>query len=140
MNKNISHHLFLFLAVTITLCLSASVLAKVGWNIVNRIDLEDSPLDIAVSRDGTTAYILCEKDLLIYSFVQNKVTDAIQLKGKFSQVEISPGEENLLLTDTEKKQVSIIRISQIYDIKIGQSPIIGQADASVTVFAFLDYQ
>jgi len=140
MNKNISHYLFLFLAVTITLCLSASVLAKVEWSIVNRIELEDSPLDLAVSRDGTTAYILCEKGLLIYSIVQNKVTDTIQLKGKFSQIEISPGGENLLLTDTEKKQVSIIRISQIYDIKIGQSPIIGQVDASVNVFAFLDYQ
>lgn len=140
MNKNTSHYLFLFLAVTITLCISTSVLAKVEWSIVNRIELEDSPLDVAVSRDGTTAYILCEKSLLIYSILQNKVTDTVQLRGKFSQVAISPGGENLLLTDTEKKQVSIIRVSQIYDIKIGQSPIIGQVDASVNVFAFLDYQ
>ena len=140
MNKNISHYLSLFLAVTFALCLSTSVLAKVEWSVVNRIELEDNPLDIAVSRDGTTAYILCEKGLLIYSILQNKVTDTIQLTGRFSQIAISPGGENLLLTDTEKKQVSIIRISQIYDIEMGQSPVIGQVDAPVNVFAFLDYQ
>ena len=140
MNKNISHYLSLFLAVTFALCLSTSVLAKVELSVVNRIELEDNPLDIAVSRDGTTAYILCEKGLLIYSILQNKVTDTIQLTGRFSQIAISPGGENLLLTDTEKKQVSIIRISQIYDIEMGQSPVIGQVDAPVNVFAFLDYQ
>lgn len=140
MNKNISHYFPLFLAVMFALCLSTSVLAKVEWSVVNRIELEDNPLDIAVSRDGTTAYILCEKGLLIYSTLQNKVTDTIQLTGRFSQIAISPGGENLLLTDTEKKQVSIIRISQIYDIEMGQSPVIGQVDAPVNVFAFLDYQ
>jgi DNA-binding beta-propeller fold protein YncE len=137
MNKKISHYVSLLIAVTFVVCLSTSVLAKVEWSIVGRISLEDKPLDIAISRDGETVYILCEKNILIYSARQNKVTDTVPLTGRFSQIALAPEEGNLLLTDTGGKQVSIIQISQVYDIEVGQSPIIGKADAPVNVF---DYQ
>jgi DNA-binding beta-propeller fold protein YncE len=140
MNKKISHHISLLIAATFVVCLSTSALAEIEWSIVDRIALEDSPLDIAISRDGETVYILCEKNILIYSPRQNKVTDTIPLTGKFSQIALAPEEGLLLLTDAKEKQVSIIQISQVYDIEIGQSPIIGKADAPVNVFAFVDYQ
>jgi DNA-binding beta-propeller fold protein YncE len=140
MNKKISHYISLLIAVAFVVCLSTSALAEIEWSIVDRIALEDSPLDIAISRDGETVYILCEKNILIYSPRQNKVTDTIPLTGKFSQIALAPEEGILLLTDAGEKQVSIIQITQVYDIEIGQSPIIGKADAPINVFAFVDYQ
>ena len=53
---------------------------------------------------------------------------------------LSPDGETLLLTDTKNKQLSVIRVTPIYKIEIGQSPIMGKADAPVSVFAFIDYQ
>ena len=140
MNKKKSHYISFLIAVTFVACLSTSVLAEIEWSIVDHIALEDSPLDIAVSRDGETVYILCEKNILIYSARQNKVTDTIPLTGKFSQIALAPEEGILLLTDAREKQVSIIQVSQVYDIEIGRSPIIGKTDARVNVFAFVDYQ
>ena len=68
------------------------------------------------------------------------MTGTIPLKDDFSQIAISPDGVSLFLTKTEGKEISIIQVSQVYDIPVGNSPIIGKAGAPVTLFAFLDYQ
>jgi tetratricopeptide (TPR) repeat protein len=108
--------------------------------ILKNIPLDDTPRDIKISTDGSSVYILCSKSLQIYSTQQNKVTGTIPLQGEFSQVAISPDGKQLFLANGTQKQISIIQITPSYDLAIGTSPVIGNADASVTVFAFLDYQ
>jgi len=126
--------------VAIVLSFATGAFAKVEWEILKNITLEDSPKDIAISKDGASAYILCNKGIQIYSTRSNKVTGNIPLKDDFSQIAISPGGETLFLTKTKGKEVSIIQISQAYDIPIGNSAVIGKKGAPVTFFAFLDYQ
>jgi DNA-binding beta-propeller fold protein YncE len=131
--------MFLF-AVAATLCFATGVFAKVEWEILKNITLDDNPRDIAITGDGKTAYILCSKSVQIFSTRGNKVTGTIPLKDDFSQIAISPDGEKLFLTKTTGKEISIIQISQVYDIPIGNSPVIGKKGAPVTFFAFLDYQ
>jgi DNA-binding beta-propeller fold protein YncE len=132
-------HLLMF-CIAVALCFSANALADVEWNTLNDVDLQETPLDIAVSRDGMTAFILCEKSIKLYSIREGKVTDTIPLTGSFSQIALSPDGETLLLTDAKNKQLSVIRVTPVYDIKIGQSPVIGKTAAPVSIFAFMDYQ
>lgn len=129
-----------FFAIAATMCFSTGTFAKVEWEILKNITLDDNPRDIEISRDGSTAYILCSKSVQIYSTNENKVTGTIPLTDDFSQIAISPDGAHLFLTKTAGKQLSIIQISQTYDIAVGKSPVIGKADAPVKVFAFLDYQ
>ena len=131
--------MFLF-AVTASLCFTTGIFAKVEWEILKNITLDDNPRDIAISKDGATAYILCSKGVQFYSTRANKVTGTIPLKDDFSQIAISPDGVKLFLTKTKGKEISIIQISQVYDIPIGNSPVIGKKGAPVTFFAFLDYQ
>jgi len=128
------------MAVMVALCFVTNVSAKVEWNTLKDIDLEETPLDIAVSRDGLTAFILCEKSIKLYDINEGRVTDTIPQSGRFSQIALSPDGETLLLTDTEKKQLTVVRVTPIYDIEIGQSPVMGKADAKVSIVAFIDYQ
>ncbi|MGA1875385.1 MAG: thioredoxin domain-containing protein [bacterium] len=114
--------------------------AKIEWEILNKITLDESPKDVAVSNDGTTAYILGSRNILIYSMQDNKITDTIPITDQFSQLVMASDGERLFLTDSKSKQVSIIRLSPIYEIEIGQSPVIGKKDAPVHVAAFIDYQ
>jgi protein-disulfide isomerase len=132
-------HLLMF-CIAVVLCFSANALADVEWNTLNDVDLQETPLDIAVSRDGMTAFILCEKSIKLYSIREGKVTDTIPITASFSQIALSPDGQTLLLTDPKNKQLSVIRVTPVYDIKIGQSPVIGKADAPVSIFAFMDYQ
>ena len=129
-----------FFAIAATMCFSTGTFAKVEWEILKNITLDDNPRDIALTGDGKTAYILCSKSVQIYSTQESKVTGTMPLKDDFSKIAISPDGGQLYLTKAKEKQVTIIQISQIYDIAIDNSPIIGKVDAPVKVFAFLDYQ
>jgi len=127
-------------AISVLFLFFPIVQAKIEWNILDSIDLEERPISIAMSKDGKTTYILCEKSIKVHSKIENKIIDSIPLTDSFSQITISPDGENLLLTDTKNNRISIIEIVQIFDMKIGQSPILGKADAPVTIFDFTDYQ
>ena len=133
--------LFIALCALITLlCIPPDTSAKIEWSIIKNINLDDTPQDIAISSEGTTAYILCSKSVQVYSIMENKVTSVIPLTEEFSQLALSPSGEQLFLTKAAGKQLSVIQISQVYDIPRGTSQVIGKAAAPVTIFAFLDYQ
>jgi protein-disulfide isomerase len=102
------------------------------------IQLGDKPKDITLSQSGSTAYILCQKSIIIYSIQEAKVTDNITLTKAYSQIALSPDETTLYLTAQDLPQVTVMQF--INNIEIGKSPIIGNSKARVTVTAFLDYQ
>ena len=124
------------------LCLfvAHNVSARIEWEVLKQIPLADTPLDIAISNDGATAYILSDKNILIYRIHENIISDTIPVGGKFSQIAVSEDGERLFVTDVESKQVSIIKVSLIHEIETGQSPVIGNPDARISVVAFFDYQ
>ncbi len=117
-----------------------SVYAGFEWSISKNISLDDTPRDVAVTLDGGTLYVLCDKSIQIVSMHEQNVKGSIPLQSSFSQIVVSPGGQELIVTDTDKKLVSIIEISQFYDIPAGTSPIIGHEKAPVIMTAFLDYQ
>ncbi|MEI6126219.1 MAG: thioredoxin domain-containing protein [Pseudomonadota bacterium] len=129
-----------FFAALLTLCFSAGAFAKVTWETLKDISLDDTPRDITLSRDGTTAYILCEKSILVFSTQESKVTDTVPIKEDFTQITLSPDESTFFLTNTKSKKISLVQIAQSYEIEAGKSPVIGKEKAPVTVVAFLDYQ
>jgi DNA-binding beta-propeller fold protein YncE len=132
-------HLLMF-CIAVALCFSTNASAEMEWNTLKEISLEEAPLDIAVSRDGMTAFILGEKSIQLYSIMEGRVTDTVPLTGSFSRIALSPDGQTLLLTDMENKRLSVIRVTPVYHMEIGRSPVMGKADAPVTVFAFMDYQ
>ena len=140
MKKHLLHRLRLCLAVAVVLCFTGGAWAEVEWNTQKDVDLGETPLDLAVSRDGLTAFILCEKSVKLYSIYEGRVTDSIPISDGFSRIALSPDGETLLLTDTEKKQLTVVRVTPVYDIEISRSPVMGKVDVPVTVVAFVDYQ
>lgn len=114
--------------------------ARVEWELLRQVNLNDTPYDIALSKDGSTAYILCSKSVLVYAIGANKITDTIPMTGQFSHIALSEDGETLFLTDNDAKRLSLIRVENIFDIDAGASPVIGKKDAPVSVVAFFDYQ
>jgi protein-disulfide isomerase len=134
---------FFILIICFLCCFSdfkKTAYAKIEWNIITKIKLDDAPKDMAISGDNTTAYILGAKGIMIYSISEKKITDTITIEGNYSQIELSSDGERLFVTDPESKEFSIIQISEIYDIPVEESPVIGKSDAPVSVVAFLDFQ
>ncbi len=104
------------------------------------IQLQETPKDITFSRDGSTAYILGQQNILIYSIQEAKVTDSIPLTKAYSRISLSPDESSFYLTAQDEPLFSVIQFAVINNIEVGKSPVIGNAKAPVTVAAFLDYQ
>ena len=114
--------------------------AKIQVDPPKDIQLEDTPKDIILSRDGSTAFILGQKSIMIYSVPEAKVTDSIPLTKAYSQLALSPDESTFYLTSQDSPQVAVIQFAFINNIAVGKSPVIGNAKAPVTLAAFLDYQ
>ncbi len=140
MKKQMLRTVIISMAMLFALYFPSQVLAEIEWSSIDDIELDDKPIGITASKDGSTYYILCNKSILIYSAADKKVTDTIPITRNYSEIAVSPDGEKLFLTDTQKKQLSILEVIPIYDIKTGLSPVIGEADAPVSLFVFMDYQ
>ncbi len=127
-------------AIAVAVLYSGSVSAKIEWRVLDGIQLDDTPVDIAISMDGTTVYVLCRESIKFYSMPKKELVESIPLQGHFSQVTIGPDDETLFLTDAANKKVSIAKVTPVFDIKIGHSQVIGKADAKVSIVVFSDYQ
>ena len=114
--------------------------AKIQFDMPKDIQLTDTPKDITLSRDGSTAYILGQKSIMIYSVAEAKVTDNITLTKAYSRIALSPDESAFFLTAQNEPQVTVMQFALINNIEVGKSPVIGNVKAPVTVTAFLDYQ
>ena len=134
----------LFISLIVLIFLSANyapgAFAGIEWDIQKTLTLDDTPLDVAYSIYGAKAYVLCKKSLLIYDLESGKLSDKIPLEAEFSKIAVTPNQDLVYLTDVAGKKISVLSISNVYTIDIGQSPIIGDKDAKVHIVAFLDYQ
>ena len=119
---------------------STAVSGKIKHETPKDIQLQETPKDIILSRDGSTAYILGQQNIMIYSVQEAKVTDTIPLTKAYSRFALSPDESSFYLTAQDAPQVAVIQFSIVNTIEIGKSPVIGNVNAPVMVAAFLDYQ
>ena len=128
-------------AMVCVICSMAGIAhAAIESEVLKTLNLEEKPLDIANSLDGTKAYILGKKCIYVYSIERGEITDKIAVTDDFSQISVAPDGESLFLASTDGKKVSIIKISTVFDIEIGRSPVIGDKNAPVRIVAFLDFQ
>jgi len=140
MMKHTQPHIFMTLLIAAALSIAVSAHAGMEWSVIKDIALLDTPRDVAVTLDGTTAYVLCDTSIQIISINERRSTGSMPVGGGYSRIAITPSGDELIVTGTEKKQVSIIQVSQVYDIPQGTSPVIGNPKSPVTLTAFLDYQ
>ncbi len=140
MRGNLSRFSITAIVIAVFLCCSPFAHAKVEWDIVENIPLQDKPLALTMSRDGTTTYILCEKSIVIFSAQDQKITDTIPITGGFTGIAMSPSGQHLFLTDAKSNRMTIMQLSETFEMKIGRSPVIGNPDAPVSIFAFFDFQ
>ena len=140
MKKSLFRYTALLLATAALLCFTTSASAKIEWEFLNDISITETPKDIALTKDGGTVYILGTKNIHIFSLQKNKITGTIPINNDFSEIALSPEGSKIFLTSTNNKKISIIEVSEIYDIGIGDSVVLGNRNAKASVVAFLDYQ
>jgi hypothetical protein len=116
------------------------VQADLEWRIIKDLDLKTTPLDVAPSADGKWLFILTPGEILVYSFLEGKVTDRIPVDKDFDRIASLPRANMVTISSSAKKALQIILLEAVYKIDVTGLPFKGPSDAAVTVIVFDDYQ
>jgi len=129
------------LIVSLILTMSVSVgSATLEWEILRTLKLDAPPLDVAISPDGKSVYILTHKgDIQIYD-LDGHLKDKIEIREPVDQIELGPNGDHLFVTDRQNKTVKVIKLDFIKQITIKGSPFKGPEDAPVVVADFSDFE
>jgi thiol-disulfide isomerase/thioredoxin len=120
--------------------LATQSFAVVEWDIYKTLKLDTQPIDIAVSKNGNSIFVLTEPGkILIYSS-NGKLKDTIDVGNHVDQIKSGPGEEWLFLGSRKNKTVEILHVDFIQDINISGAPFKGAENAPVAIVVFSDFQ
>jgi DNA-binding beta-propeller fold protein YncE len=129
-------------AVTIALLVFSAGpgMAAVEWEIQKSLTPGARPLDVAVSADGRSIYVLTDDgNILIYGS-DGALRDKIAIGPQAERIAVDPDGERLYVTNRQTKRVDVVQVDTIYDIKTAGSPFKGREKAPVVVTVFSDFQ
>jgi len=126
-------------ALLIIVGTAAGSFASMEWGLEHTLQMDQSPLDVAVSPDGKHIFVLTESGIFVYS-QDGKLEDKIDVGYPVDQMKIGPGGKRLFLTSTKDRTVQVLTIDFIVDINVSGSPYKGRQDAPVVIAVFSDYQ
>ena len=130
----------LILVILFLLTVSPQVFATVEWRIQNKVKTDAVPIDVAVSSDGKSVFVLTEDgDILIYNRY-GKLTDSINVGTHVDRIRIDPSGDRIFASSRKNKTVEIIAFDFIHKINTEGSPIKGPQDAPVIIAVFSDFQ
>ncbi len=114
--------------------------AAVESNVIQTLNLDSPPLDVAVSFDGKRLYVLTDNgNILIYSS-EGKLTDTIKVDKDIDGIRLSRADDMLFLSSQKNKQVQVVLLDFIQNIDISGAPYKGPDNAPVVITAFNDFQ
>jgi DNA-binding beta-propeller fold protein YncE len=114
--------------------------ATVEWKVLNTLKLEAPPLDLAISPDGETVFVLThEGNIHIYE-VNGRLKDKIEVGEKIDQIKLDPKGTLLFATSRQNKTVKVIALDFIKQISTNGSPYKGLEDAPVVIADFSDFE
>jgi WD40 repeat protein len=134
--------LILLLTIAIVLGAFANSFASdnVEWNVYKTLQLEESPIDVAITPDGRRIFVLTDKgEIGIYSSA-GKIEAKIDVGKHVDQLKLGPRGDSLILSSGKNKTVEIVTIDFIQNINVSGSPFKGPADAPVVIAVFDDFQ
>jgi len=129
----------LLCALLILMGVAAGSFASVEWDLERTFQMDQSPLDVAVSPDGKHMFVLTESGIFVYS-QDGKLVDKIDVGYPVDQIKIGPRGKQLFITSRKNNTVQVVTIDFIVDINVSGSPYKGRQDAPVVIAVFSDFQ
>ena len=136
----IKYAAFVFLSLLIGLAGSASSHAAVEVTIHRTLNLEETPLDTAMSAGGKYIFVLTDKGKVLVYTMDGKLSDTIPVDKPIDSIKAGPREEILILVSSKKKTFQVAVLDFAQEISVSGSPFKGAADAPVTIALFTDFQ
>jgi protein-disulfide isomerase len=140
LSMKIKYAVFAFLSLLMGFSVSASSHAEVEMTIARTLNLEETPLDTAMSAGGKYIFVLTDKGKVLVYTTDGKLSDTIPVDKSIDSIKAGPREEILLLVSSKKKTVQVAVLGFVQEINVTGSPFRGTADAPVIIALFTDFQ
>ena len=110
------------------------------WDVFQTLNLDASPIDVAVTYDGRKLFVLTDQgEILVYS--TSKQPEAKINVGKHVDgIKLGPRGDTLILSSGKNKTVQMVTIDFIQTINTAGSTFKGQEDAPIVIAVFDDFQ
>jgi hypothetical protein len=110
----------------------------VDVQVLQEKQLEATPLDTAISADGKLVFVLSPGEIRVHA-PDGQLLRKVPVDTGYDRIQISNG-DRLVLTGSENRRLQILELERVFPITIGDHPVLGPADAPVTIAVFDDYQ
>lgn len=130
----------LLLVVVVILMTAFPVQAAVEISIQKTLQTDAVPIDVVVSADGRTTFVLTEDGNVTVYDNKGNLTESINIGSHNDGIELDPSGERLFATSRKNKTVEIIQLNFIKAINTEGSQFKGPADAPVTIAVFSEFQ
>lgn len=113
---------------------------NVEWNVYKTLQLDATPIDLAMSTDGRRIFVLTDQgQILVYSSTTN-IEATLNVGKQVDQIKLGPGEETLILKSSKDKTVQLVTLDFIQNVNVSGAPFKGPEDAAVVIAVFDDFQ
>ena len=117
---------------------------NVEWNVYKTLQLDATPIDVAVSPDGRRIFVLTDQgEVVIYSSTgpsAGKIEAKIDVGQHVDQLKLGPKGASLILSSGKNKTVQIVTLDFIQKINVSGAPFKGPEDADVLIAVFDDFE
>jgi len=131
---------WLVLTVVGLLAAATGAYAAVETSLLNTLQTGAVPIDLAVSPDGKSTFVLTDEGIVVVYDHLGQLNDTIEVGAHIDQIEIGPGGERLFATSRQNKTVEIFLLDFISRIETEGSVFKGPEDAPVTIAVFSEFQ
>jgi DNA-binding beta-propeller fold protein YncE len=119
---------------------SAASSATIEWEIIAGLNTSARPLDVAVSADGRSVFVLSDDGVLSIYTSDGGLTEKINLGTQAERIAVAPDGERLYVTRRQAKRVDVVQLDYVRDINTVGAPSKGREKAPVTIAVFSDFQ
>jgi DNA-binding beta-propeller fold protein YncE len=127
-------------ALALLVAAAGSCPALVEWEIIQSLNTVGRPVDVAVSADGKSVFVLTDDGTLSIYTSDGALTERISLGYPAERIAVAPDGERIYVTPRQGKRVDVVQLDYVREINLSGAPFKGRANAPVTVVVFSDFQ
>ena len=114
--------------------------AAVEWELLKSLNPGARTIDVAVSADGKSVFVLTDDGTLAIYTSDGELTDKINLGYPAERIAVAPDGERIYVTPRQGKRVDVVRLDYVREINVTGAPFKGPEKAPVTIVVFSDFQ
>ena len=130
----------LAVAGALPLFYSAAPAAEFEWEFLKSLNTGARPIDVAVSADGRSVFVLTEDGTVFLFGADGVPTGQIAVGPQAERIAVDPEGERLYVTNRQAKRIDVVQIDPLHAINLSGAPFKGREKAPVVIAVFSDFQ